>query len=58
MFVSYQVMSVLTSFQNFPQDKTDKNAGLMNGRYLASIRGDEFCHRIPKFLHVLSVFPP
>ena len=46
--------------QNFPPDKTDKDACLMYGHYVAftlhksisrvsSVRGDEFCHRITKF---------
>ena len=33
-------------FQNFPLDKKDRDACLMYGRYVASVRGDEFCHRI------------
>ena len=72
MFVSYPVNLLrvrrctfrpVISFehvQNFPPDKTDRDACLMYGRYVAymllksiarvsSIRGDEFCHRIIKF---------
>ena len=61
----YPVMSVSSGLssehvQNFPPDKTDKDASLMYGHYVAftlhksisrvsSIRGDEFCHRITKF---------
>ena len=74
MFVSYPVNPLLVrrypvtsvssglSFahvQNFPPDKTDRDARLMYGHYVAytlhklisrvsSVRGDEFCHRINK----------
>ena len=75
MFVSYPmnpllvrrcpVMSVSSELsfenvQNFPPDKTDRNARLMYGHCVAytlhksiarvwSVRGDELCHRITKF---------
>ena len=45
-FVRFEVLSM---FKTFPLDKTDRDACLMYGRYVASIRGDEFCHRITKF---------
>ena len=35
--------------QKFPSDITDRDASLMDGRYVASVRGDEFCHRITKY---------
>ena len=72
MFVSYPVNPLLVrqcpfragfSFehvQNYPPDKTDRDARLMYGHYVAytlhksiarvsSVRGDEFCHPITKF---------
>ena len=48
------VMSVSSGLKfehvkKFPLDKTDRDARLMYCRYVTSIRGDEFCHRITKF---------
>ena len=61
MFVSYPVNRLLVRrcrfrpvwifehVQNFSQDKMDREARLMYGSYVVSVRGDEFCHRITKF---------
>ena len=35
--------------QNFPPNEPDRDARLMYGRYVASVRRDEFCHWITKF---------
>ena len=45
----FRLVWSLEHVQNFPPDKTDRDARLMYGRNVASVRGEEFCHRITKF---------